>query len=526
MTKPRPDPIENAQDIIEKFGGIRPMASKIGVAVTTVQGWKKRNVIPGNRKDAVVAAAKEHDIDVSSFFPDAPKVVEEKVIQPVTKESEIVAPTVTAEPEAPVIEEKPAVKKLADDEFTAKKKEEKPQSTDFTELVVETEKKAITKSVLIVVALVILVVGMLVGLLWPEYERYDARGNRINSLEGEVSSIKKQQSAFKGLVPENWSEQLANLKKQIDGTKKSAEKTLQAATNLSQDFVKDPSIERRVEQLQGYVSEIAGEEAFYGLMTKYEKMRDTVLGKQTLNDSAEELMAIFSGVNAQDDSKAENEGYVNNILGSARAQSESLGQTFEGVPETELRAAAMLFGLTQLRNSLNRKDASFDSDLALMMNMVGDDNPELKAALQKLAPHSKTGLLSAKGLTDEFKTLTGEVVAASLSGEDVSIGEKATARMNEILKVEKEGELVTGTETQVTVNKAEKMMQSGQWTQAVKHLKSNLKSKELAPLRPWIRKVEGALASRKAKKIIDKTIEMSVGKGLLGGSQLLNADEQ
>ena len=31
----------DAERIIAAFGGIRPMAKKIGVAVTTVQGWKR-----------------------------------------------------------------------------------------------------------------------------------------------------------------------------------------------------------------------------------------------------------------------------------------------------------------------------------------------------------------------------------------------------------------------------------------------------------------------------------------------------
>ena len=59
------DPIENAEEIIERFGGIRPMARKMAVAVTTVQGWKKRNVIPGSRRDELVRAASTHNIDLS-----------------------------------------------------------------------------------------------------------------------------------------------------------------------------------------------------------------------------------------------------------------------------------------------------------------------------------------------------------------------------------------------------------------------------------------------------------------------------
>lgn len=51
-----------AQSIIALFGGIRPMAHKLGVAVSTVQGWKNRGVIPEGRHAEVRAAAERHDI--------------------------------------------------------------------------------------------------------------------------------------------------------------------------------------------------------------------------------------------------------------------------------------------------------------------------------------------------------------------------------------------------------------------------------------------------------------------------------
>ncbi|HRQ83255.1 MAG TPA: hypothetical protein PKZ97_19240, partial [Azospirillaceae bacterium] len=37
--------------VIERFGGIRPMAAKLDAPVTTVQGWKKRGAIPPARHD-------------------------------------------------------------------------------------------------------------------------------------------------------------------------------------------------------------------------------------------------------------------------------------------------------------------------------------------------------------------------------------------------------------------------------------------------------------------------------------------
>ncbi|MCG8544807.1 MAG: uroporphyrinogen-III synthase [Alphaproteobacteria bacterium] len=68
-----------AAAIIDRFGGIRPMAAKLDMPVTTIQGWKARGRIPANRVAALRAAAAEHNVDLtglaaapSSAVPDVP----------------------------------------------------------------------------------------------------------------------------------------------------------------------------------------------------------------------------------------------------------------------------------------------------------------------------------------------------------------------------------------------------------------------------------------------------------------------
>lgn len=63
--------------VIDQFGGIRPMAAKIGVAVTTVQGWKSRAAIPPDRWEAISAAAAKHGIDLKSAVEAQGEVVGE-----------------------------------------------------------------------------------------------------------------------------------------------------------------------------------------------------------------------------------------------------------------------------------------------------------------------------------------------------------------------------------------------------------------------------------------------------------------
>lgn len=53
-------------DVIQAFGGIRPMANKLGIAVSTVQGWKNRDAIPDSRHADIREAARKHGISLSS----------------------------------------------------------------------------------------------------------------------------------------------------------------------------------------------------------------------------------------------------------------------------------------------------------------------------------------------------------------------------------------------------------------------------------------------------------------------------
>jgi len=58
--------------VIERFGGIRPMASKLDVPVTTVQGWKERGQIPERRWPEIEAAASRHGVSLASIEGAAP----------------------------------------------------------------------------------------------------------------------------------------------------------------------------------------------------------------------------------------------------------------------------------------------------------------------------------------------------------------------------------------------------------------------------------------------------------------------
>ena len=53
--------------VISSFGGIRPMARTLGHANhTTVQGWKRRGLIPAHQQASVIKAAEQTGISIDA----------------------------------------------------------------------------------------------------------------------------------------------------------------------------------------------------------------------------------------------------------------------------------------------------------------------------------------------------------------------------------------------------------------------------------------------------------------------------
>jgi uroporphyrinogen-III synthase len=55
-----------AGEVIQRFGGIRPMASKLGISFSTVQGWKERGHIPEARHGEILALAASQGVKLDA----------------------------------------------------------------------------------------------------------------------------------------------------------------------------------------------------------------------------------------------------------------------------------------------------------------------------------------------------------------------------------------------------------------------------------------------------------------------------
>ncbi len=111
-----------AHKVIEAFGGIRPMAQKLGVAASTVQGWKERGVIPSGRHakileiaetdklaldaETVAASAQMPEDPTGKDEGEAPEKAEAEAAEPSTlQEAEATTPEISASQAASSVSE-------------------------------------------------------------------------------------------------------------------------------------------------------------------------------------------------------------------------------------------------------------------------------------------------------------------------------------------------------------------------------------------------------------------------------------
>src|SRR5918995_1216106 len=117
-----------AERIIEKFGGIRPMAHKLNMPVTTGQGWKKRGAIPSNRHPDLLAAASRHNVTLDQAELDAAAPADER---PADEPSTIIVSGTgpVATPSPTTREPEPPAKTTAGTPWTSPRSYDQPATT-------------------------------------------------------------------------------------------------------------------------------------------------------------------------------------------------------------------------------------------------------------------------------------------------------------------------------------------------------------------------------------------------------------
>lgn len=460
--------IPNGIKVIERFGGIRPMSKRIDVPVTTVQGWKKRDKIPAGRKDAIVKAAVKAGIDLSDLIPGAPAIAKNESEQAYKKSQTTEQPRTA---KTSTSDEQMQEKKYAEFEQDRVGKPQSPADVNAVEYAVAQAKASAMKTSTYVTGVFIVVIVALFALfLWPTKKQVQDYQETIAQLESEVDTVKKDHSMLKRIIPGNIQQEFEDLKNQAKDIKEQvgviAQQTKSFA-HLAQTMLnpENGDLFLRLASLEESMGGVAGASDLSALLLRVDTLQQSLDGQEQLAQSVTDLNGLFGKFMSENeqaivDGQTENSEELAQQIDQALDGNEELQDTLAGVPKTDLKAAAYLLALSKFRSSLHRDKTPFNEDLELLHKLAADD-PELLAAIERLAPQAQDGVLTSEGLSKEFKGLAGDIVVSSLKGEEVKLKDRATARINDMVTVKKDGEQITGTDTQIKVAKAQELLDQG-----------------------------------------------------------------
>lgn len=228
---------------------------------------------------------------------------------------------------------------------------------------------------------------------------------------------------------------------------------------------------------------------------RLKSLQGTAVGKDILNSSATDLQDLVLGMRGRVDT-------LEDELEQAKKDNDSLADVLDGITGEELKAAAMMLAVSQLRSSLMQGN-TYEKDLETVRTLAGDD-PELQEAITKIAPLSRTGIMSREALSREFKGLAGDIAMAKIKGEDVSWQDKAKARFQNLIKIEKDG-LAEGQDSQAIVSRAQTYMDEGNIKAAIAELQK-LDGESADVAEPWIQQAQARLNAEDIGPLLSENI--------------------
>jgi hypothetical protein len=474
-----------AGKIIDAFGGIRPMAARLSVPVSTVQGWKQRDTIPAGRMAAVRAAAEAGEINLE-----------------IKRGSGDLAATASAVATSP----EPAGEVPVERESLSKTPPEpgKPAAKD----------RAATPARGSGVAVLSLFVALGVGgwVWWSTLGpgANDGDNARFSALEGRVARLAETNSDRAPAVNPADQAALAALTRDV------------AALRSRLSDLPTPDLDSALVPLRTEIAGLrdalaaqaaggtgAGGEATLdtGLRARLEVIEVEIqnaiqLGSTNMQAMGGGLLDFDTKLKAFAEAQAKSQtGFGTRIdaLEAGRSTDEA------GIS----RASTLALAAGQLRTALER-GAPYVGPLE-MVETVSADDIQLGAAVTTLRGMSETGVATGTALELSFAKLVPDLLAAGRAGSDGAgaaagtdrdLVDRLTGRLNDIISVRRTGPDVRGDDVEARIARAEIYLADRDVAAALAEF-DGLSGPAADTLAPWLVKARGHVDARYALNVIE-----------------------
>jgi len=471
LALPSEGPLTPTERVIEAFGGIRPMAAKLTVPVTTVQGWKRRNAIPEQRHADILAAARTHGIalDPAELARTRPATPEEGAPEPVD----------LSEPETP-----PGPPRVGPPTIPPPPPAEPPGNV---------AKSAWTAAIVAIVAAAISATAP----VWspkifgastptPAPQGSPTLGDRVAFIEKRLADF-----------PSGISEAIDGLGKRVEALEKPPGGPIDPTAiekGRADLAARVDAIQQKLDQLAGTAPQqgqpqqpapaapapaAPAPEAVAALEARVAALESAQAAVKTLGDT---VATLSSGSQAN-----------GSTLAALQQQVDAVKATVERLRNSDTGAQALSLAAGQLRSALDT-GAPLDETLALLRGLAQND-PGLANAVAALEP-------AAKGVPSRAALATGFAQAAEAARKaDQPEGgdwvDRSLSVVQDLVTVRPAPGEVEGTGTDAVLARAEGRLQRGDLAGAVEAVKG-LSGPAASAMAPWRSQAEARLSAESA----------------------------
>jgi hypothetical protein len=478
--------------IVERFGGIRPMANKLDIPVTTVQGWRKRGAIPLARHADLRVAAAKHAIALDNADLDAATPTEERGAADSAPATETtVAETPATTPESPQAGERLSA--------AAPEDAEKPETTAADATTPAPTESPATPSANVEPPSV--EPPQSAPLPSPSY----LDEPRVVSGFASALSIVALLVGAAALAEPWWGPKLPGWPSGANAPAASAPAV-------------DPALRAQVQQLVERVARLEQRPTPVSAPTGDNAGLDAVVNQLTQRlDSLEKRPAATGGGDAAGtaalvDRLGGLEQRLTALGGEAKAaqdlgknvealkqQIASVGQSVESRRDSGVAAQALVLAAGQLRATL-AAGQPFQQDLQ-SVRALGIGDAGVTQPLDAVAPFAAKGIPTQAQITDRFRPLASDIVRAAERGEGASWIDNVTGKLSTLVTVRRQGGGVVGSSADAIVARAEAALGENNLGKAVEEL-SALQGAGAGAAAAWLADAKARLAADQAARAL------------------------
>lgn len=484
-----------AEPVIAAFGGLRPLATRLDITASTVQGWRKRGVIPAARVEAVFQAAAQDGIALNAILEGRTMTDDTQGANNAPQKEfydRRTAPDERRQKHSPVDRRGNVVNET----YSGKDRRSGIDRRAYHERQaqrIRDEKWRFVNGMIIkgaLLSIAVLYAGAL--LLAPELKDMKQNADQVAAMQARIDDMNRQLAALQMRQAKQPSlgNKLSNVIGSIEGTTDGIASTAGTVANVVTSAAQDMAATAS-QKIEGVREENGSDSQ---TLQSLQSLLETLSRARTLQAHAstrKEFKTAMKSLRAAMASSDAGTAALGATLDAARKNNPALAALLQNVSAKDLGAAALLLALNEFRNNVNA-DRPYAEDLALLQKYAGDD-PEMQKALARLAPYAEHGVLNPAALREQFQGLASDIVMAKLQGQDLSIKQEMLARLGTLVKVRKIDD-ISGDSVDAKVARAQLMLDKGDVQGALAQLQT-LEGAPAQTAAPFIAQAEGTLAA-------------------------------